>query len=117
MIELQISGLPKTPNELKKLHHMARYREAKKWRATACWTALKHKPKHPFKQVELTFVRCSSKQCDLDNGIASVKPIIDGLVDAKLFTDDNPSIVKEIHFGWEPAPPNKGFIKIIIVPL
>lgn len=83
----------------------------------SAWAAKKHKPKHPYAQVQLTFIRGSSRQCDFDNGIASIKPIVDGLKDAGIIADDNPSIVKAIFFGWEKAKPKEGYVKIIIDPI
>lgn len=117
MIEILLQGLPKTPNQLKTMHWAARAKHSKQWRSAARWMAFKSQPKQPLRQVRLTFIRGSSRQCDYDNGIASVKPLIDGLVDAGIIADDNPSIVKAVLFGWEKAPQKAGFMKIIIEPL
>lgn len=117
IIEIRLEGLPKTPNELVRLHWAQKAKEAKKWRTMSAYVARKFKPKTPFESVELTFIRGSSRQCDFDNGIAALKPIIDGLKDAGIILDDNPNVVKAIRFGWEKASRSCGYIKIIVDPI
>lgn len=119
-IEIVLSGLPTSLNKLKTMHWAKKAREAKTWRAATCYMAkkvisqLKPIPKLPFKAVCLTFIRASSQPMDPDNGIGSIKPLIDGLRDSGIIANDDPSVVKTIHHGWEKSRPGHGFIKIII---
>lgn len=99
------------------LHWAIRAKENKKWRSDVGLIARSCKPKNPFHACELTFIRHSSRPTDIDNGIASLKPLIDGLKDGGIISDDNPNVVRAIHFGWEKAKPGKGFIEIKIMPI
>lgn len=117
MIEITLQGLPKTPNQLVRMHWAAKHKESKRWRTMTAYAAKKVAPKKPFEAVTLTFVRHSSRRVDIDNGISALKPIIDGLKDGGIILDDNPNVVKSIAFDWNKAAPKEGFIKIIVMPI
>lgn len=117
MIEIVFQGLPPTPNT--KVHWAVKAKTAKKWRTQARYLALKARPigHKPFISVELTIVRGSARPCDIDNAIAAAKPLIDGIVDAKIISDDNPNVVKAIRYEWQKTAPKAGYVKIIVDPV
>lgn len=114
MIEILLEGLPPTPNQLIRMHWAQVAKEKKRWRTMTYYQARSLRPQTPYRHVELTVVRGSSRGTDLDNVLAAVKPIIDGLVDAGILADDCPKVVQRIIPMWEKAPIRKGFIKIIV---
>lgn len=122
MIILEIMGeLPKTPNELSGMHWGKVSKLRARWRYQTAYLAKveakAQKAKVPFKKVELTLIRGSSRKTDLDNIIASFKPLIDGLKDAGIITDDNPSVVVKIHAHWEQTKRDATFVRLVIDPI
>ena len=88
-----VPGHPPTPND--RLDRYALNRERQAFRAATKYLATDAKNASnlelPFETVALSFAflfRANRKR-DLDNLIASVKPIIDGIVDARIITDDD----------------------------
>jgi Holliday junction resolvase RusA-like endonuclease len=97
MIELEVDvpGIPPNPN--RRLHYQALGRERKEFRG---WTKLAalaamadsgHADDYPLKAaiVEATFFVKVRRRRDPDNLIASLKPLLDGLVDAGVLVDDD----------------------------
>lgn len=114
MIEIILTGLPEGPNVTKTWHWAKKAKKVKQWRVMAAWMASKHRPKTPFSKIELSIIRFSSQPMDADNAIASCKPLIDGLKDAKIIVDDNPNVIVKIHYEWQKASPKQGQIKLIV---
>lgn len=111
--EIMIKGLPKTPNQ--RMHWTVRMRETKMWREAAYVAAMQQqRPAKPLTRVALVLIRASSKQCDIDNHVASFKAIIDGLRDARVIADDHPGVVSQIRPEWIKVGPKVGYIKVIV---
>lgn len=81
-----------------RLHHMERHKRAKRWRrATAHATAeqITHALGPCIVQVSLPVI--DDRDRDPHNYFATVKPIVDGLVDAGLWPDDTPTWVTTVE--------------------
>lgn len=119
MIEIKLEGLPMLPNKLRTMHWARRARECATWRRAAAYMAKKTLPESfkPYEQCVIFLIRASTSECDMDNGIASFKPLIDGLVDAGVMVDDGPTVVTQIKFGWEPAKRGSGHVRIEVRPV
>jgi Holliday junction resolvase RusA-like endonuclease len=97
MIELEVDvpGIPPNPNA--RLHRMAGARirkEFRRWSQMAALSAISdsgHADDFPLERarVEATFFFKTKRRRDEDNLIASLKPLIDGLVDAGVLVDDD----------------------------
>lgn len=113
-IGFELEGLPKTPNALLRKHWAIVSKEHKRWHSYVWAATLDSKPDTPFKRVDLTFVRMSSSRPDYDGLVGSFKPIIDGLVKARVIADDTPEVIGAPKYIWEYAKPRFGKVKIII---
>lgn len=90
-IEVRIEGCPSV-NLNSRLNHFAKAKHMKDWATTAFYKFRKHKPKKPFTKAKIKIVRYFSgrnKFRDYDNLVACMKPVIDGIVWAKIIEDDS----------------------------
>lgn len=90
-IKVIIPGCPDVSMN-SRLHFSKRAKEIKQWRLLAFYSFRVHRPVKPFKQVKIKIVRFFSsknKYRDYDNLVSSIKPLIDGAVDARIMIDDN----------------------------
>ena len=69
-------------------------------------------PDVPLKKAKVSFVRGSSNELDFENNAQSFKPVLDGLVDCGVLSDDSPRVVGKPNYDWEHSPRGKGFIRI-----
>jgi hypothetical protein len=112
-LEFEIPGLPKTLNQLLGAHWRTRSSHAKKWKL-AVWHAVGiNRPHLPLKRAHVELYRCSSKEPDTDGTRGSFKPILDGLVQCCVLSDDTPAVIGEPKCQWLKASPKQG--KIIVV--
>lgn len=94
VVDLDI-GHPPTPN--RRLHWAAKARSTKEWREwsrIATLAALRSSgiaDEFPLRKVvvEPTFIFTTNRRRDDDNLIASLKPVLDGIVDAGVVDDDS----------------------------
>lgn len=70
------------------------------------------RPPEPLKYARLTLVRFSSVCPDFDGLVSSWKPVIDGLIHARIIEDDSMKNIGMPKFHWEKAPPKKGWILV-----
>ncbi len=117
MFQFKIPGLPKIPNA--NGNWRVKYGNSKKWRklaAEAAWGvwSLSKRCGKPLERVKLTLIRGSTRECDYDNLVASFKPVIDGLMDAGVITDDNSKIVCQRQYIWEKAKAKAGYIIVFV---
>jgi Holliday junction resolvase RusA-like endonuclease len=117
ILEFTIPGLPKIINA--NSNWRVRYGHAKTWRkksAEAAW-AMWQKSKRcgkPLTHVKLTLIRGSTREPDFDNLVASFKPVVDGLMDAGVISDDNSKVVLQRAYKWEKAAKKAGFIRVTV---
>lgn len=99
MIELEVDvpGIPPGPNRTRRMHWAAIARERKDFRAWSKLAALAaladsgRSDDFPIREaiLEATFFVKTRRRRDPDNLIGSLKPLIDGLVDAGVLVDDD----------------------------
>jgi len=99
-LRIQIPGRPPTPNT-RFGNRYAQASETKRWRRTAWGIALdvvnRTGWRAPAKaRLLITFIVPDNRPRDTDNLVSSVKPLIDGLVDAKALVGDKSSVLE-----WE----------------
>jgi Holliday junction resolvase RusA-like endonuclease len=91
---LTIPGIPPGPNELNRLHFMARANIRSKFRQDAFFVAKEAMNREKWRAPErvslvFTVVFSQFRRRDPDNLIAAMKPIIDGIVKAGVIEDDS----------------------------
>lgn len=69
-------------------------------------------PKAPLLKAKITCTRVSSQPMDSDNLVSGFKPIIDGLVDAKVLVNDRFENIGMPDYRWEKGRKAKGCVKI-----
>lgn len=105
-----IPGRPPTPNESNRaIARQKAWRERREWRETAAGWAQKGRQEwerrhgmdwRPLRRadVRVTFVVPDNRRRDIDNLIGTVKPLLDGIVDAGLIVDDSIGVIASIAF-------------------
>lgn len=94
LLTVELAGFPPLPNVRR--HWTMRADDNRTWRGAAFLTALQairessHPEDFPLASavVEITVIRPDNHWPDDDNAVAAVKPCLDGLTDAKVWTDD-----------------------------
>ena len=99
-LRIQIPGRPPTPNA-RFGNRYAQASETKRWRRTAWGIALDVVNRTGWRapsraRLLITFIVPDNRPRDTDNLVSSVKPLIDGLVDAKALIGDKSSVLE-----WE----------------
>jgi Holliday junction resolvase RusA-like endonuclease len=96
---------------------MAKARAAKAWRLAAVAYALDVLEALPFPweplseaEVSVVFIVPDNRRRDWDNAIAARKPLMDGLVDAGVLTDDSNRVVKRLSYGFVVQPGMSGTV-------
>lgn|GEM_PF-4737016 len=97
-LRIQIPGRPPTPNA-RFGNRYAQASETKRWRRTAWAIALdvvnRSGWRAPAKaRLTITFIVPDHRPRDTDNLVSSVKPLIDGLVDAKALVGDRSTVLE-----------------------
>lgn len=110
LLHFQITGLPQRTNEASKNSFMLLHLQRKRWKMTTVNLIYLLKPPRPLKKAKLTLTRFSSKRPDYDGLVSSFKPIVDGLVEAKILEDDNHDVIGIPKYDWQPAPLREGKI-------
>lgn len=111
VLQLELPGLPKGLNGSHGHFHKAA-RARKTWRNAAARVAYYRRPEKPLEAVKLTCIRYTASEMDYDNLVASFKPIIDGLRDAGVISNDNKKVIEAQEYRCEKAPRKKGFIVV-----
>lgn len=113
-VTVKIDGLPKLINQSSFNNWRAVYGERKKWKEKVARAFVCYQPPEPLIKAAVKVIRYSSRSCDWDNGVASLKAIWDGLKLAKIIKDDNQSVIIKPEFEWRKAPPKQGYIEVIV---
>ena len=114
-----LTGHPPHDNTTRRWHWAKRSREMKMWRDAANWaTRAAYRDSTltgAFRpcRIHVVFKYKVRRTRDVANLVASLKPVIDGIVDARMLRDDSPE--------WLPEPPTvvemvdpQGFDGIIV---
>jgi crossover junction endodeoxyribonuclease RusA len=89
-------------------HHMVKARLVTKWRETAGW-AIKAARIPPCQKVSVEFLYYprDNRRRDPDNLVASMKPVVDALVDVGVVPDDTEVYVYRSFPSIQPAQPKR----------
>lgn len=100
MIRVDVPGRPPSTNDSNRQVAAARWRIRREWRSTAgsfgTAARLSWESRHGLKwetlkqaDLEVRFILPDARRRDLDNLISTLKPLLDGIVDAGLIADDS----------------------------
>jgi crossover junction endodeoxyribonuclease RusA len=105
-----LAGHPPGPNQTVRWHWGRRAKERRVWRDASAWGARAaygrssmaghHRPV----EVAVTFHFRVTRTRDRDNLVASLKPVLDGLVDAGILKDDSPTWLRSLVVREQVAP-------------
>lgn len=87
-LEIEIDIAPTDSNRILGRNHFAKHTIFKKVKSQVNEQSLGKRPLSPLKSFRISATRFSPKFMDFDNLVSSLKPVIDGLVLAKVLTDD-----------------------------
>lgn len=105
------------PNQLLRKHWSVISKESNRWKTLVFYAVAKHRPTEPFKKVKLTLTRYSTRCPDRDGLCGSFKWIIDGLVLAKIITDDNVNVIVECDYKWSKSKLADQRIDVVVEPI
>lgn len=113
---LAIPVLPPMNAGAMRRHRMVLHRETSRLRALVVALIGRRKPwlQGPLRAARLVALRHSSVMADRPNVAISMKPLVDGLVDAKVLWDDSPGVLLEEIYDWRPAPANAGGVSLLV---
>jgi Holliday junction resolvase RusA-like endonuclease len=85
-LNFELLKLPPSLNVFMRWHYRKRAAEFKKIEQS-CYAQIK-RPKVPLDNYKIKFTRYTNRPLDIDNLVASFKPILDALVRSGVITDD-----------------------------
>jgi crossover junction endodeoxyribonuclease RusA len=101
-ITITVPGRPPTPNARR--HWRVTALDNDTWKGAARVVALEAKPDSweplDHAEVDVTFIVPDKRRRDLDNLVSSVKPQMDGIVDAGILRDDSLEVLSVVRYGW-----------------
>ncbi len=112
LLEFTLQGLPPMANQQLRGNWRVSYGKARQWKQKVFSVAWPLKPSEPLTSARVTITRCSSKCPDFDGLVSAGKPLIDGLVQAGVLSDDSMRVIGAPTYLHEPAAQRKGRIKI-----
>ena len=101
-VEVRIEGRPPTPNARRHWRQVARDNEY--WHNVAQWACTEQVRRFFRKTIrhcdlEIIFVVPDRRHRDMDNLVASTKPLTDGLVRARLLADDSTEVIRRVTYS------------------
>ncbi len=112
-IKFEVAALPQLPNARSQRSFWGLHNEKKNWVKHIGLATIGKRPDSPLKKSRVTFIRHSSRECDLDNLYGSLKAPLDALVRLGFIIDDKPSVCALLAF-WKKAPQKEGKLLIEI---
>jgi len=112
-VEFELDGLPKSQTN-NYGHWRTRAKSKKDWEERVVVATMGKWPKDPLSAATITLTRCSTSEPDYDNLVASFKPIMDGLIRARIIQDDKPSVIGHPDYHWEKAKRGQGRIRVVV---
>jgi len=112
--EITLDGLPRLQTN-NYGHWSIRARSKKEWEIRVRGALGRNIPAEPLERAEIACVRFSSSEPDHDNLVASFKPLIDGLVKARVIRDDKPSVIGSPNYTWERCKRGEGRVRVAVV--
>ena len=87
-LEIVIPGIPDSLNRTLRQHYKARNKTNKHWYDLVKTMVGRQAPRVPLKKAHIKIVRRYYRFLDWDGAVGSMKPILDGLVQARIIKDD-----------------------------
>jgi hypothetical protein len=103
-------------------HWRGRHKLTRAWRVAAHWATVAQlgAPADRWRPPSLVEVRlpvARGARRDPHNYFATVKPIVDGLVDAGVWPDDTPEWVRTVEPSFVVCPPQRLLVTVTLTPL
>lgn len=88
-LSLKIPLIPKSLNKMLRTHYFKNNKDNIKWDYIIGIDCLNKKPISPLLKAKIKIIRHSSRTLDYDSLVASMKPVVDALVDCGVLSDDS----------------------------
>ena len=88
-IEFELREIPLLLNKLLRLNRHPRNEYNKIWYTRISLATMGKRPRTPLKKVKISVYRFHERMADYDGVVGSFKPVIDGLVHARIIEDDS----------------------------
>lgn len=113
-LDIVIEGLPRMLNSGAGQSRNWRAVHASKveWKKKVVAYCIGKRPRAPLKKAKLALTRFSAVRPDSDGLVGGFKPVIDGLVDARVLENDRFENIGFPTFLWEMAKRGEGRIRI-----
>ena len=116
-MHFELPGLPATTNSArgKFTHWKKRYAHDVSWKK-AVWAMVfkSGKPMDPLPKAKIRLVRHSSSRPDYEGLVSTFKPILDGLIEAKVISNDTFDVIGIPEYTWEKAAAKQGKIEVFV---
>lgn len=97
-LELKINQLPRSLNKSLRTHYHQYNKLKKQWHdIMIIESRFKGLPNTPLTKAKLKIVRHNFRMLDYDGLVGSLKPVVDGLIEAKVIKDDSWGVLGQ----WE----------------
>lgn len=113
-LEFLIPMLPKTYNQVERMHLFARRTYVKEIHEIVWAKVGGKKPPQPLPRARLTLTRFSSVEPDSDGLVSSFKHVIDGLVECGVLVNDRFSNIGMPDYRWSKVKPKQGAIHVVV---
>lgn len=107
-IEMIIPGIPESYNKNLRKHFQQRRKANQYWYDLVKTIAGKNLPKSPLKKASIKIIRRHYRFLDWDGAVGSIKPIVDGLIHARIIKDDSYKITGPWDVTQEFRPKKEG---------
>ena len=88
-LKIEIDSLPKSLNKKLRSHFHKNKKENDSWDRMIYFKCLRLLPVKPLSKAKIKLIRHSHRTLDFDNCVASMKPVVDALVDCGVLSDDS----------------------------
>lgn len=113
ILSVELPGFPPLPNVARRASHWSeRADEFRTWRTSAFYAAtqamreVEYPADFPLRSavVELVVIWPDERAPDPDNCVAAMKPVLDGITDAKVWTSDSFRVIGRLSVRREKGP-------------
>ena len=88
-LNFKVSGQPLALNKVLRMHYHSRNKYNKRWYDIIHYAVWRQLPPKPLDKATITIILHLPKRYDYDGGVGALKPLIDGLVHAKVIRNDS----------------------------
>lgn len=97
-LQFELKELPPSLNKIFSMTWQKRKRIFDKIKVEAHYHILGKKPSTPLQKYHITFTRHTIRPLDIDNLVASFKPVLDSLVLSRVIADDKWSMTDNVFY-------------------